>query len=340
MAAAPRTLFRPDELATDAEVEAIETQQEPTQQQPTQQEPAQPTTEQPPAPEAPQEPVPYVRFQQLNDTNKALEKELAEHREFRTRLDERQRLIQQANEQAQRQAEAQRYAAERPDPALDPIGAQLYDLQAERVNDRAEIQQLKGQLNQFGQNYQNGQEQAAFMGWVKDEANAYNAQDPHYIPAAKYCADRRVNFWRTVAPNAPAGLAERMVEAESVLIARLAQQYGGKFAPALAKLARDWGYQPQTNGAQANGSPRPPASPQAARLQQVQAGQRVQGLGAVPAAAGNADGTSAYRNYSPVDIANMSEREFMAAMANPATARDLRYAMARAEGFDNGEANF
>ena len=339
---AEQKIFREDELASDADVEKLETQE---QQQPVQ--PEQQPTEKEAAPAkeegklydgtGAEKSVPFFRLQELNDAKVALEKELAEHREFRARLDERQRIIREANEQQQRQAEQQRIVADRPNPELDPIGAQLYDMQLERFRDRQEIEQLKGQLNQFGQNYQQSQEQTQFTDWIKSEANAYQAVEPSYFNSAKHAADRRIAFWKEVAPNAPAGTAERMVEAESMLIARLAQQYGGKFAPALHKLARDWGFNPAAVNGHSNVVPL--RQPQNNRLQQVQAGQRVQGLGAVPAGNGNEAGTSAYRNYSPADIANMSEREFMTAMSNPASARDLKYALARADGLE-GEGNY
>ena len=53
---------------------------------------------------------------------------------------------------------------------------------------------------------------------------------------------------------------------------------------------------------------------------------------------GNApDGATPYRNMSAAEIANLKESEFNAAMANPQSRRDLRYAMARAEGFPDGD---
>jgi hypothetical protein len=342
MAAQPRpSLVKPSELATDDEVEALETGQPQPAPEPQQQEQAAPEhpQTQPPGEQAQSEAVPYWRFKQLLDANKTINDELAQHRDFRTRLDERQRLIQEANEQASRIAAEQRRVAERPDPTTDPVGAELYDLKTARSQDRATIEQLQGQLNQFGQTYQSGQEQAAFSGWVTNEANTYAAADPHYFPAARYAAEKRVNFWRTIAPNAPQGLAEKMVEAESVMIARLSQQYGGKFAPAVAQLAREWGFAPNGNGQQNGTAARRPVSPQAQRLQQVQQGQRLQGLGAVPAG-GNTGGASSYRNYGPAEIAGMSEKEFNAALSNPATAADLKYAMSRADGLEDEEVNY
>jgi len=336
-------VFKDSELASDADIEAQEVEQQP--------QPA-PEPEQPPQPDEaakpaegqaqPEADVPYWRFKDLNETNLRLERELAEHREFRTRLDERQRFINESTQRQQQEAEAARRAAERPDANLDPVGAELYDLRAARAQQDQALQHLQSQLNNLGQNYQSGQEQQQFSNWVTNEANTYAAAEADYFPSAKYAADKRIEFWKSIAPNAPAGLAERMVEGESILIARLAQQYGGKFAPAVHKLAREWGYsaQPVANG---NGAaPRlqaVPSNPQQQRLQQVRNGQRMQGLGAVPQGA-PAGGASAYRNFSAADIANMSEREFMKAMADPTSARDLRYAMSRAEGLGDGEEGF
>jgi hypothetical protein len=348
MAAQPRAGFKPGELANDAEVEALETGEQPAPEQAPAPEPA--PEEAPPQPQQPDahaqeqtEEVPYWRFKQLLDQNKQFSDELSQHREFRTRMDERQRLIQEANDQAARLTAEQRRAAERPDPNIDPVGAELYDVRQARLQDRGLIEQLQSQLQNFGQTYQSNQDQQQFADWVKNEANVYAANDQQYFPAAKYAADKRIGFWRSIAPNAPVGLAEKMVEAESVMIARLSQQYGGKFAPAVAQLAREWGFNQQqgsrVNGAETGSRITQPATPQSQRLQQVQNGQRLQGLGAIPAG-GNAGGASSYRNYGPADIEAMSEREFMAALSNPQTAADLKYAMARADGLDGDEVSY
>jgi len=329
--------FKSGGVLEDEEVERIETAP-PEQQPPAPPEapPAEPPPEQKPAEPPHEETVNYDRFKALNERALALEKELGEHREFRARLDERQRIIHEANEQARQQAEQQKRAQERPDPNLDPIGAELYDLRNARAQDRAEIEQLRQMAQQQYQQYNTGQEQQQFSTWVQNEANSYAQQDQDYFPAAKHAADWRIQFWREIAPNAPRELAEKLVEGESVMIARLAQQYGGKFAPAISRLAKQLGFQ-APNG---NGAPRPRAqSPQQQRLNQVQGGQRLQGLSAVPSGGTSSEGASPYRNYSAADIANMSEREFSAAMANPNTARDLRYAMARAEGVEGDDFN-
>lgn len=342
MATAPRqNLFKQEELASDVDVEKEETQEQPAEQTPEQQ-PAEQPAEQPPEETAHQEAVPYDRFRAVNEQKSALEKELAEHREFRTRLDERQKIIEQANQQTALQQEQQRRLAERPDATIDPVGAELYDLRTQQALLIQNNQALQSQLQNFGQTYNNNQEQQVFSNWVTQEANTYHGTDPEYFNAAKYAADKRIGFWKQIAPNAPVGLAEKLVEGESILIARLAQQYGGQFAPTVAQLARDWGYGPAPAPAQRNGNgaraaaPRP-ATPQAQRLQQVQQGQRLQGLGAVPAG-GQANGAAGYRNYSAADIANMPEREFMAAMANPQTAAELKYAMNRADGLEGEES--
>lgn len=325
------------DTVTDEEAERIETQPQPAAPQETP--PPEPAAERPaPAPDEqrPTETVPYERFKELAERRQALEREVAEHRDFRARLEERQRVIHEANEIAQRQAEQQRRVAQRPDPGLDPIGAELHDLRAAREQDRAELEQLRQVTAQSYQNYNTGLEQQNFSTWVQNEANSYAQQDTGYFPAAKHAADWRIDFWKRIAPNAPPGLAEKLVEGESIMIARLAQQYGGKFAPEVARLAKQLGFQgPAVNGA----APRPRTAQQQ-RLQMVQGGQRLQGLGAVPAGSNAPEGASAYRNYSAVDIAQMSEREFNAAMANPQTARDLRYAMAKAEGLEGEDINW
>jgi hypothetical protein len=332
MAASPRGGIKPEELATDEEVEQLETGIQPDVQP---DQPAEETKPEEQPKEAPhEEAIPYNRFKEVNDQRLALERELAEHREFRTRLDERQRVINEANSRVNQQQAEQRRAAERPDPNIDPVGAELYDLKMARFQDQLAIEQLQRQAQEYQNTYNTGQEQRQFSDWVTNEANTYAASDTSYFPAAKFAADKRIAFWKAVAPNAPQGLAEKLVEGESVLIARMAQQFGGRFAPAVAQLAKEWGYLPAGAAKPNGGAPPRQTSPAQQRLQQVAAGQRVQGLGAVPAG-GNANGASSYRNYSPNDIANMSEQEFMRAMSNPQSAADLKYALSRADGLDS-----
>ena len=134
MAAATRVkVFKDAELADDATEEALETgaqpqpqaeQPQPEQQPAPEQAPAEKSAEEKPHEEA----VSYQRFQELNETNKKLQQELSEQREFRARLDERSRLIKEHNEAQQRQAEAAARAAQRPDQNIDPVGAELFDL--------------------------------------------------------------------------------------------------------------------------------------------------------------------------------------------------------------------
>ena len=262
---------------------------------------------------------------------KAFEKELAEARPIReqwARLEERQNVLREARTQAEAAAQAQQRAAERPDPAVDPVGAELYDLKQRDVQREQALVALQTQLQNFGQNYQQNQEGAQFSNWVQAEAQQYVAQDPEYMQKATFAANKRIEFWSGL--GAPPDVARKMVEAESVLIARVAQQYGGRFAPLVAGLAQQWGYQspngqqtqPQNGGAQQ-------------RLQQVAAGQKVQGISRIPAA-GPATQT-VVRNMSAIDLANMSEAEFARIKANPQLRAELAYAMANAEGVEPEE---
>jgi len=333
MAAQPRAGFQPGELADEAEVEQLETQVQPEAAPEAQPEPQQP---EPPHEAA----VDYGRFKEVVDRKEALEKELTDAREYRARMDERQRLIGEANDRAQREQEARRRAAERPDPSTDPIGAELYDLRGARAQQEQMINQLQTQLNNFGQNYLQGQEELQFQNWTTSQANQYAQSDANYFPSVQHVYKATTDFWREVAPNAPAGMAEKLVEGTAVLIGRLSQQYGGNFPAALAKLAKTWGFIPAAaNGNGVRAPQRVAATPQQQRLAQVANGQRRQGLGGVPAGSNNG-GATAYRNYGPADIDRMSEAEFMAALADPVKARDLKYAMGRAEGLDDGEANY
>jgi hypothetical protein len=275
--------------------------------------------------------VPYQRFQEVNERAKALERQVTELlpiKEQWARYDERRKILEKANEDAQRAAQQQQIAAQRPDEGIDPYGARQWDQEQKIAHLEQQLTQTVGQLQNFGQNYQQNQEGAQFSNWVQAEAQQYVAQDPEYMQKATFAANKRIEFWSGL--GAPPDVARKMVEAESVLIARVAQQYGGRFAPLVAGLAQQWGYQ-SPNGQQAQ----PQNGGAQQRLAQVAAGQKVQGISRIPAA-GPATQT-VVRNMSAIDLANMSEAEFARIKANPQLRAELAYAMASAEGVEPEE---
>jgi len=280
--------------------------------------------------------VPYDRFKEVNERAKAAEKEAADLREKWARMDERARQAAEGRQAAEQAREAARRAAERPDPAVDPVGADLWDMKTLLAQERAARQAEQARWQQTAQGLQQNQEEAQFAGWVNQQAQHYATQDPAYFEKATFAANERIEFWQQLglAPEA----ARDIVQKESVLLAKIAQQNGVNFAPIVAKLAAKWGYQApqQQNG---NGQRLAVQSPQAqqnaARLETVRNGQRAQGLGHIPGT--GAEGATSYRNYTASQLAAMSDGEFNAVKANPQKWAELQYAIAIAEGLDPAE---
>lgn len=281
--------------------------------------------------------IPYPRFKEVIDARTAAEKRAAdaekkaqELTERWARLDERRNVLTEAQRAEQQRQAAAEQAAQRPDPMLDPTGAQLWD-QSQQIGQLLQtVQALQSGQQQLGGTLQQTQEQAEFNGWVDVQARSYSQQDPKYFEKARYAADYRINFWQQMGMT-PEN-ARKRVEQESFLIAAEAKTNGVNFAPIVAKLAESWGYQDGAPAQNGNGHAN------ANRLQQVQAGQRVQGLGHLPGSGG--ENSVGYRQYTPAQIAQMTEAEFSRAMANPKSKADLQYAMSMADGIEPGTGRY
>lgn len=336
----PRVVvFNANETMSDADAEKVELSEGTEQQQPASEqsaEQAQSETQQQPAAdtEAPNKTgvVPYARFQEkVKETNEA-KREAAELRERWARLEERQKVAREEREATQRQQEQAARAAERPDPTVDPIGAELWDLKEWKKNQEQVVSQLQQRFTEQVTGIQQNQETSEFNNWVQQQAQTFHSQNPHYYDVATHAANKRIEFWQAL--GAPPEVAKELVQKESFLVAAVARQFGGQFAPAIYKLGSDWGWQaPQAQTQNGNG-----AAPQnQQRLQQVKAGQAVQGLGRVPGAGGESQ--TNYRNMSFADLANISEAEHTRLMADKGPAgKDYRAALARAEGVEEDYA--
>lgn len=293
--------------------------------------------QQPPAKEL--GPVPYPRFKEVNEAKTAaerraadLERERNELRERWARLDERKALLTEASQSAAQQAAVQAQAAQRPDPTIDPTGAELFDLKQSLAQERQAREAMAAQFQQVTGSVQQTQQQQDFNNWVQFQAQSYAQQDPQYFDKAARAATWRTNFWTKLGMT-PEKAQERVMH-ESMLIAAEARANGVNFAPFIAELADVLEIMAQRQNGQAqNGNGQ--RAGQTQRLQQVQAGQRVQGIGHLPGSGGENQGS--YRQYSAAQIAQMSEAEWSRAMANPKTKADLQYAMALAEGIEPNE---
>lgn len=285
--------------------------------------------------------IPYPRFKEVIDARTkaeterdALKKERDALNERWARLDERRNVLTEAQRAEQQRQVAAEQAAQRPDPMLDPTGAQLWD-QSQQIGQLLQtVQALQSGQQQLGGTLQQTQEQAEFNGWVDVQARSYSQQDPKYFEKARYAADYRINFWQQMGMT-PEN-ARKRVEQESFLIAAEAKTNGVNFAPIVAKLAESWGYQDGAPAQNGNGQAR--NGNNALRIQQAQAGQRVQGLGHLPGSGG--ENSVGYRQYTAAQIAQMTEAEFSRAMANPKSKADLQYAMSMADGIEPGTGRY
>lgn len=278
--------------------------------------------------------IPYPRFKEVNEAKRAAEQRLGEAekernelRERWARLDERRNQLTEAQQQANAQAQQARVAAERPDPTIDPLGAQMYDQDLKVRQLEQAYSALQNQMQQNVGNLQQTQQQTEFNTWVQYQAQDYARQDPQYFEKANKAATWRTNFWMKTG-MAEADARERVGQ-ESLLIAAQCRQNGVNFAPLIAELSDVLDIMAQR---QNGGTQQQQGNNNAQKLAQIQAGQRVQGLGHLPGSSG--ENTIGYRNYSASQIANMSEAEFARAMSSAKSKKDIEYALAIAEGID------
>lgn len=268
------------------------------------------------------------RIKQLLERENALRQQLAESNERWARLDERRRQVEEARQAADNAARQQREAAQRPDPSIDPVGAELWDTK-KALRDLTEWRQQQEQtLQQIQGNFQQVQQQNDFYNWINYEAQNYSRTQPDYYDAARYAAEKRMEWWQEL--GLPPDHARQMVLNESNLIAAMARQTGKSFAPVVYKIAQQWGYQSR-NGNGAAAKPTSAAASAAGRtLAQVAKGQAMQGLNRVPAA-GN-EGQGRYLSMSAGEIANISDAQWQRDWANPALRAEMQLALNRLEG--------
>jgi len=286
----------------------------------------------------PEQAVPYPRFKEVVEQRTAAQqerdriaKERDELREKWARYDERAKQLAEANQFAAQQAKQAQQAAQRPDPTIDPTGAELYDTRQKLAQIEANFNQFQQQYQQTAGNLQQHQVAQEHSNWIQYQAQSYAQQDPHYFEKAQKAANWRIGFWQKLGMT-PDEASER-VQQESMLITAEARKHGVNFAPFIAELADVLDLMAsRQSGGNGNGQAHQNGNGNAQKLQQVAAGQRVQGIGHLPGNTGDNQGS--YRTYTPAQIAGMSEGEFSRVMANPKLKADLQYAMALAEGID------
>jgi hypothetical protein len=273
------------------------------------------------------------RIQELVKERNEYEEALRNEREKWARLEERQNLIkeqaaatQRAEEAAaQRAAENARRAAERPDASIDPMGAQVWDL-----NEKTRM--LEQKLAEAQTAAQNGFAQAQVNQDIQQFSNALQADLMHakgkfadYDQAANYASQARFKFWKDLGWDD--GEAARRVQAESLAVAKDALDHGKSPGEVYYNLATSWGYksenQGSSRGADVVGSPE-------ARLAQQAAGAKVQGFGGANVNVQESE-TADIDNLSPAQLASMSEDQFLTLLRNPKSARALQQQISKME---------
>jgi hypothetical protein len=324
-----------EEVLTDDAAEQAELNPPVEQQQAAPEPVAKPETQAPAQDQGQQQPpkqenyIPLARFNEVNERMKAAERERNELADKWARMDERSKQVREAQQAAQAAARA----AERPDPAVDPVGAQLWDVTETLKQERAAREQLATQFQQTIQGIQGNQQTSDLTNYVLQDVQRFSTQKPDYINAVNYLAAKRTEFWQTVGYDPEH--AKGIVQMEAMAVAQKARETGQSPAQIYYNLAGQFGYSngvAQAPNGQGGGVPNQQPN---ARIQQLQRGQQAQGIGHLGGAGGEAQ--TSYRNYTPAQIAALSEREWSRLMADPVAARELKYALAMAEGIDPTE---
>lgn len=303
-----------------------------------------PEAEKPSKPKAPGKPheetVAFERFEALNTRLKNTEQQLAEaatYRERWARLEERQK---QAQEAAQRVAEAEaaaKLAKQRPDQELDPQGARIWDNEQRALKAEARVSQLEQQYQQLSAQGQMRDANFEMQNWLAFQVPQARSRFQDYDTRVDYARAARAAWWsstfqladgRQVQLFTPEVAREITAREELVLLQR-AKELGIPVADAVVKLSDTWGYPQwlaqQQQAVQANGArPRLAAPAQVLpsgqeRLEQLQRGQAVQGMGRVTS--GEVAATGTWQQMSPAEfkafVGNMPEDQYIAMIQDP-----------------------
>lgn len=230
--------------------------------------------------------VPHQALHAERSRRQAIEAQLQQERETRSRLDERVRMLSEAwNQRNQPEAPAI------PDPEQDPIAALKYEreqrerYEQQRQREVQERQQYE-QVNQLDTTYRRDWE--AFQQDKPDAPAAYN----HVISVLD-------NHFKLRGVDDPAE-RQQMVMNEERTIAQRAYQQGKSAAQMIYEQAKVYGYMPKAD--------EPAVAPEQKASEQIERRQK-----AIPAARSMsaAGGSANDAALSPESLANMSEDEFM-----------------------------
>lgn len=281
--------------------------------------------------------IPRARFNEVNDRMKRAEEEsrknAAEAQEMRERWARYDERFKQRGEAEKAIADAARQANERPDASIDPVGAKLYDLDQQLTT---LVQQDQARQQQMSEAEQNRELEQVNQYIINDVAR-YRGIKPDYLDAAEYAVGARLRLvkmagWDDV-------MAARIVRTEALAYADKIRKSGGSIAEWVYELATTFGYRPagdagapaQSNGT-ANGSAPGLGQRPGPTVNQLRNGQQASGLSNMGNAGEGA--RTPYREYTPSQVAQLSEREWARIKADPTAWRELKQALARHDGID------
>ncbi len=263
----------------------------------------------------PPESIPYSRFQEVNERAKKVEQELdaerksnAEVRERWARIEERQNMAREAQQNAERARLVAENAAKRPDPDLDSAGARAWDAEQRAMSAEYQVRVLQ-------QQFQNGQQQIGQQ-ITQNATEAYLNTDiaraqqlhPDYFDAYNHLEAMRIHQHQALGWSEAD--ARQLWNLEAAGHIEAARRQGRSITDFVYSTAKELGYQPKTNG-QVRQAGSPASGGQ--RLAQIEAGQRVQGLGRVQSAESDArqDWQAMDEKQFATYIAAMDETKFV-----------------------------
>ena|SRR5215472_1510449 len=304
-------------------------QVEPAEEEPSEQAPEQEA--QPKAPKKHEETVSYDRFEELNERMRLAEQRAAEaetYRERWARLEERQKQAYEAQQRIAQAEAQQRYAQQRPDPELDPGGARAWDAEQRAIRAEQGLAQMQQQLQHMNQQNIAQNQNNEMQNWLAFQVPQARQRFQDYDTRVDYARAARAAWWASVF-QLPDGrqvqlftpdVAREITAREELILLQRAKELGIPVADAVVRLSDTWGYrqwaagQGQANG-QANGQVRQPQVLPSGnqRLEQLQRGQAVRGLGRVTSGETNAN--LSWQTMSPLEfktfVGNMSEDQYV-----------------------------
>jgi hypothetical protein len=276
--------------------------------------------------------IPYERFDELNVLNKELKRQLDELnpvREKWARLEERQKVAAEqraAQEAAEAEAKRQR---EQPDPEIDPVGYRLWHSEQTTQQLLAQNQQFQQQLNQFMQQRAAVDQNTDMNMWLNSQVPLARSLVPDYDNRVDFARATRTGMWSHVY-DLPDGRkiqlfnpedAAKITEGEEVVLTTRARMMGIPLHMVVNTLADLWGYKGAANGngtapRQVTGQLMPSGSE---RLEQIQRGQAVQGLGRTQS--GESPAAQGWQTMSNEEfklfVGNMGEDQYIEMVRDP-----------------------